>query len=68
MRVNTSLTEENAERFKTLGGSKWLNRILSDGKAIIVLTEQDRMQIIEAVSASRLDQSQKDALLKKLVG
>lgn len=50
MRVNTSLTEENAERFKTLGGSKWLNRILSDGKTIIDLTEQDRTRIINALT------------------
>jgi hypothetical protein len=50
MRVNVSLTEENAERFKSLGGSKWLNRILSDVKTIIDLTEQDRLRIIKALT------------------
>jgi 5S rRNA maturation endonuclease (ribonuclease M5) len=50
MRVNVSLTEENAERFKTLGGSKWLNRILAKNGKVFVLTDQDRERISKALA------------------
>ena len=49
MRVCVSMTKENAERFKSLGGSKWLNRILSADK-VIVLTEQYRTRIVSALT------------------
>ena len=68
MRINVSLTEENSQRFKALGASRWLNRILASEGSIYVLTESERMSLIEVVSGSSLHTEQKEKLIRKLVG
>ncbi len=67
MRINISLTDENAQRFKALGASKWLNRILAASGSVYVLTESERMSIIEAVSGSKLPPDQRQEILQKLI-
>ena len=67
MRINISLSEENAQRFKTLGASKWLNRLLAASGSVYVLTEKERMSIIEAVSGSKLQPEERQEILNKLI-
>jgi hypothetical protein len=67
MRINISLTDENAQRFKALGASKWLNRILASPGSVYVLTEKERMSIIEAVSGSKLQPEERQEILNKLI-
>ncbi len=67
MRINISLSEENAQRFKALGASKWLNRLLASPGSVYVLTEAERMSIIEAVSGSKLPPEVKQAIFNKMV-
>jgi tRNA1(Val) A37 N6-methylase TrmN6 len=67
MRINISLSEENAQRFKTLGASKWLNRLLAASGSVYVLTEAERMSIIEAVSGSKLTPKERQEILNKLI-
>lgn len=67
MRINISLSEENAQKFKALGASKWLNRILAAPGSVYVLTEAERMSIIEAVSGSKLPPEERQAILQKLI-
>jgi hypothetical protein len=67
MRINISLTDENAQKFKALGASKWLNRVLEASGSVYVLTETERMSIIEAVSGSKLPTEERQAILQKLI-
>ena len=68
-RMNVSLdSEDQAERFKALGGSKWLRGLIEASKTarIIPLTDEERMLIVEAVSGAPLPTSDKEQIIRKM--
>ena len=68
-RMNVSLdSEDQAERFKALGGSKWLRGLIEASKAsrIIPLTDEERMLIVEAVSGAPWPTSDKEQIIRKM--